>query len=249
MSVVFKTNIQWPIRVNELLLPPEYYGVTVPSGLDSFYARVPEFVDVPGIEAALRGSAVRGSTGGGLGIVNGLVTRELEVRFDNPAAQWQLVYQGQRPTRGPATFQFRGGTVNINLKLGIYVLNINEPKPSDPISVQIFATVYEHELLHVLDDIDIVNNWLPPRLNPEQTTISRYLVQAQPFTYGTQGQTIDQIEREFRNYIQERVQSTIRNDIWAPETNRRGSARDAPGEYRIVQERIDTLRARQINRK
>ena len=113
-------------------------------------------------------------------------------------------------------------------------------------SVQIFAEIYGHEPLHVLDEIDIVSNWLPVRLDKEPA-ISAYLVQAQTFTYGTAQQSIEQAEQEFRAYIKQRIQDEARA-LWAAETNLRGGRRDAPAQYRIVQDRVDTLRAGQINR-
>jgi hypothetical protein len=38
------------------------------------------------------------------------------------------------------------------------------------------------------------------------------------------------------------------NDHWATKTNERARRRDAPEEYAKVQDRIDTLRVKQINR-
>jgi hypothetical protein len=136
--------------------------------------------------------------------------------------------------------------VTLDLLLGIYILNLNKPNTDDDLSVQIFAEVYSHELLHVLDEIDIVQNWLLPRVNREPT-ISDYLVQAKPYVYGNQSQTLMQIETEFRIYIANTIQTEVFN-VWAVESNRRQGIRDAPAEYRKVQDRIDVLRGRQINR-
>ena len=97
----------------------------------------------------------------------------------------------------------------------------------------------------VLDEIEILN-WLSPRLFNE-TAIQKYLVQGQPFTYGTSSQTITEVEREFREHIRRRIEGEVLS-VWAPETNRRGGIRDAPTQYTIVQQQVDTLRARQINR-
>ena len=55
------------------------------------------------------------------------------------------------------------------------------------------------------------------------------------------------MEHEFREHIRRWIESQV-FAVWAPQTNRRGGIRDAPTEYAIVQQKVDTLRARQINR-
>lgn len=244
MSVNFVKKTKW---INELLLPAEFYNVQVPAGLGSFDVRAPKFVDVAGMTRASGSGIAHAGAGGQLGIVNGLVTNEIKVIFDNMAKQWRCTPVGGPTSRtGPGQFQFQGGDVILEISLGVYILNISEPKPEDQISADIFAAVYSHELLHVSDEIDILNNWLPPKV-PVEPIIARYLVQAQPYVYGTQAQPIDLVEREFHKYIQENIQTAVHN-IWAVEANRRQALRDAPSEYKIVQDKVDTLRAKQINR-
>lgn len=244
MSVNFVPNIIW--SNNELLLPADWYNVQVPTGLAGFHVRAPNYVDVSGMSRVSRSATARAGAGGQLAIVNGLVTNDLQVRFDNMTRQWRCTPLGGPSSRqGPGQFQFQGGDVFLDLSLGIYILNTNEPK-EDPISVDIFAAIYGHELLHVLDEIDIVRNWLQPRLLAEPT-IQRYLVQAQPYVFGTQSQSIAQVEQDFHTYIRNTIQTAVHN-VWAVEANRRQGLRDAPSEYAIVQNRVDTLRARQINR-
>ncbi len=152
---------------------------------------------------------------------------------------------GTRDTgHGPYQFQFTGGEVFLDLVLGIYILTTGQPDPQDDLSVKIFAVLYEHELLHVLDATDIVHNWLPPQLNREPTVV-RYLLQAQPYTYGTPRQSAAQLN--FQQFIGNTIQTAIFN-VWATESNRRQQQRDAPAQYRIVQDKVNTLRAAQINR-
>lgn len=245
MNVNFVPNIIW--SANELLLPAELFGVQVPPGLDEFYVRAPNFVDVPGMNRVSGSGTARAGAGGQLAIVNGLVTNNLQVRFVNMAKQWRCTPLGGPSSRqGPGQFQFQGGAIYLDLSLGIYILNPNKPK-EDQISVDIFATIYSHELLHVLDETDVVKNWLPLQLVTEPT-ILRFLVQAQTYVYGTQSQPIAQVEREFHTYIQNSIQTAVHN-VWAVEVNRRQALRDSPSEYKIVQERVDTLRARQINQR
>ena len=240
MSVHFRPLISWP--QNELLLPADWFGVTVPTGLSSFHVRAPNYVDVIRMGQLGRGNVGSSSTGQ-LSIVNGRVTKDLTVAFSNPQTQGRRL--GGQAERGPAQFLFTGGEVMLNLAVGIWILSLNEPDLDDDLSIQIFALIYGHELLHVLDEIEILS-WLPPRLLSE-TAIQQYLVQGQTFTYGTSSQTITEVEREFREHIRRRIEGEVLA-VWAPETNRRGGIRDAPTDYAIVQQKVDTLRARQINR-
>lgn len=134
----------------------------------------------------------------------------------------------------------------LDFPLEIYLLKTAEIDPNDDLSVQIFACLYEHELLHVLDALDIANNWLPLRLNAEPT-VARYLMQGQPYVYGTASMLIAPLEQEFRTFITNTIQVAIFN-LWATESNRRESLRDAPAQYKIVQDKVDALRGKQINR-
>jgi hypothetical protein len=133
----------------------------------------------------------------------------------------------------------------LNLAVGIWILSLNEPDLDDDLSIQIFALIYGHELLHVLDEIEILS-WLPPRLLSE-TAIQQYLVQGQTFTYGTSSQRIAEVEREFREHIRRRIEGEVLAG-WAPETNPPGGLPHAPTGIRDRQQKVDTLRARQINR-
>jgi hypothetical protein len=242
MSVSFSAQIEWPD--NELLMPADWFGVSVPTALSPFHVRAPNFVDVIRMGQLGRGN-VGTSPSGQLSIVNGRVTRDLRVAFVDPQGQWRRL--GGQASHGPAQFQFSGGQVNLNLTLGIWILSLNEPDVRDDLSVQIFALIYGHELLHVLDEVSIVRDWLPSRLLA-LTAIQQSLVDRQPFTYGTSREPISEVERGFREYIRQRIEGEVR-DLWAPETNRRAGIRDAPAEYAIVQGQVDTLRTRQINRR
>jgi hypothetical protein len=250
MAVNIRPNIQWPD--NDLLLPADWYGVRVPAGLASSYVRVPEYVDVMEMQAKLRSSGTRSysSSNGQLATVDGLVDTDLTVTFANVAAQWRRLPDpdGRPATRGPVRFQFAGGDLVLNLRIGLYLLKYIDPNLDDDLSVQIFATIYGHELLHVLDETDVVTNWLPPRVRAEPF-IDNTLAKQQPFTFGLPSQTADQVEQEFRRKIVEMTNNYVRNGLWAPEVNRREGLRDAPTEYKKVQDRVDALRAAQINRK
>jgi len=245
MGVTFRRNISWP--KNDLLLPPELFNVVVPPGLGAMDMRAPKFVDMTQMMRLDSGGGYS-SIGGGLATTEGLVKPDLSIRFPNPAAQWRRTPAptAKDQNHGPCVFQFTGGEVVIEIALALYMLDTANYDPKDDLSVQIFALLYGHELLHVLDALDIANNWLPPRLNAE-ATVARYLVQSQPYTYGTQNDLAAKLQQEFADFITDRIQVAIFN-LWATETNRRKNLRDSPAEYRKVQDKVDDLRARQINR-
>jgi hypothetical protein len=85
----------------------------------------------------------------------------LERRVLESQMQWRRL--GGQAARGPAQFQFTSGEVMLNLAVGFWILSLNEPDLEDDLSIQIFALIYEHELLHFLEEIEIMS-WLPPRL-------------------------------------------------------------------------------------
>jgi hypothetical protein len=244
MAVTFRRRISWP--KNDLLLPPELFDVNVPPGLGPVEVRVPKYVDVGQMMQLAPGS--NSSSSGTLSSTEGLVKPNLTVSFPNPSAQWRRgpAPGASDPNRGPCQFQFTGGEVLLDFTLELYLLDTANFDPKDDLSVQIFTCLYEHELLHVLDAMDIANNWLPLRLNTE-STVARYLVQGQPYIYGTPSMVLAQLEKEFQTFITNTIQVAIFN-LWATESNRRGHLRDAPAQYQIVQDKVDALRARQINR-
>lgn len=49
--------------------------------------------------------------------------------------------------------------------------------------------------------------------------------------------------------MRKRIESIVINDYWAPRTSERAAARDAPSEYRKVQDKVDDLRASYTIRK
>lgn len=248
MGVTFRANIQWP--ENQLLLPADWFGVRVPAGLDVFYVRAPKYLKVMEMQKRLRSSRVRIGPSGTLATVDGLVDADLTVRYADVAAQWRRLPgpDGKPSTRGPGWFQFTGGDVILELRIGLFLVNFVEPDLDDDLSVKIFAAHYGHELLHVLDETDVVTNWLP-RKAPADPFVAKTLVKQEPYTYGTPSQTIDEVEKEFRVRITAMTHDYIRNGLWAPEVNRREATRDSADEYKKVQDVVDRLRAAQINRK
>jgi len=186
MAVTFTTKVQWPD--NPRRLQATDFGIKVPSGLSDAHVREPNFVDVSVMSTKSKEHAV--GQGSALSIVNGLVTRELGVTFANPEQQWKEL-SGSKT--GPGRFQFQGGEMFLELQLGIYVILHVKPDPADRVSKQIFAEVYGHELLHVVDEVTLLES-LPDDLKGD-AEISKLLTQ--PFNYGTSRQTMAAAATEF----------------------------------------------------
>ena len=163
MGVTFRANIRWP--ENDLLFPADWFGVRPPHGLDLFHVRAPKYLQVLEMQKRLRSSAVRSSSSGTLAMVDGLVDTDLTVRYADVAAHWRRLPgpDGKPSTRGPGRFQFTGGEVILDLRIGLFLVSFIEPDLNDDLSLKIFAAHYGHELLHVLDETDVVKNWLPPK--------------------------------------------------------------------------------------
>ncbi len=206
-------------------------------------------MDVSGNDAAIA-IAKHGPYRGGRGDEYGDRAGDVGVcdsALKNMRLQWRCTPAGGAGSRqGPGRFNFTGGKVFLDLRSASTSLNTVEPNPTDNLSVEIFAEVYSHELLHVWDNIDILTNCLPSRIETEPN-VAQYLVRGETYTYGRSSESIAEVERGFHTYIQNTLQTDVHN-LFAVEANRRSSLRDAPAEYDSVQQRINDLRARQINR-
>jgi hypothetical protein len=243
MGVTFRRRISWP--ENDLLFSAGLHNVKVPPGLGSMDVRVPNIVDINKMNQLSGGG---NSSSAGIPGTYGFVRPNLTAIFPNPAAQWRRspALGAKNPDFGPCQFQFTGGEVILDLTLEIYVVSGAEIVPNNHLSEQIFALVYEHELLHVVDALDIVNNWLPPRLNMEPDVV-RYLVQGQPCVYGTSSMRSSQLEKEFRTSTTNPLQATI-FALWEAESDRRASLRDTPAQYKIISDEVNALRCGATNR-
>jgi hypothetical protein len=240
VTAKYTARIYWP--QNDTWLDAKKFKVKVPTGLKEDQIRTPSYVDVTLMNQKAKEKRV-GSGDGGLSIVNGLVTRVLEVRFANPATQWKLL---STSSRGPGKFQFQGGEIFLDLHLAIFLLDHLEPDPKDDISGKIFAELYGHELLHVLDENTIVRTALPPALDGDRE-LAKLLTE--PYTYGKSSDSITVLAPEFHEYMRKRIEGIVINDHWAPRTNEHAATRDAPSEYRKVQDKVDDLRASYTIRK
>jgi len=216
---------------NELLLPGDLYGIRVPAGLSSNGVPAPEFVDPTTMVSLLREAG--GGHGSGLGVTHGLTKAEFAVTFPNATHQWRQVQTGA----SVPFWQFQGGDVFLDVTITVYVLEGDSPDPKDDLSVKMFAIIMEHELLHVIDEIDIVTRWMPPEAYKDEMVV-RYLTNAEAVDY-----------KMYQHWFQGKgFTDWLKSGIWAPEHNRRGSIRDSAHQYQALQKQIDDIRVRMTNR-
>ena len=236
--VDFVTTVNWP--VNPGVQKTEPFRIDVPGGVPKSALRSPKYVDVPGMSAAKRsGSSLATGSSGGLGSTAGLVTANLSVRFDDPDRQWRA--RPMNGENGPVEFSFQGGKVHIGLDLAIFVLDPYKPVRGDTISAKIFSVIYSHELLHVWDYLDMYEKWFLAKLKQEPFT-DKYLVSGKPYVWGLQRESARQLIADFPKHITAKIDEEAQY-VWGTESNRRQAIRDAPAEYRKVQEKVGGLRS------
>jgi hypothetical protein len=216
---------------NDVLLPGDRYGIRIPAGLSPSSVPAPEFVDPTTMVSLLREAG--GGHGSGLGITHGLTKTEFAVTFANPAHQWRQARTGA----AVPFWQFQGGDVFFDTTITVYVLEGDRPDPNDELTVRLFAIIMEHELLHVLDEIDIVTRWIAAEAYKDDKVL-RYLSNAEPVDYAM-----------FQHWFQgSGFSNWLKDGLWAPEHNRRGSIRDAAHQYAALQSQIDDIRIKMTNR-
>ena len=210
------------------VMPAAMYGLKIPPGLPTTSVPAPEFISPERMVALLKSAA--GGHGNGLGVVHGLTVTEFVVTFPN-STQWRQV-----GTTFPK-WQFQGGDVVFDATINVYVLEGDRPQPNDDLSRQLFAIIMEHELLHVLDEIDIVSRWMAPEAAKDDKVL-KYLSNAEPVDAGM-----------FQSWFKgSGFSNWLKDGIWAPEHNRRGTIRDAASQYAALQRQIDDIRIKMTNR-
>jgi hypothetical protein len=223
----FKPRISFGTDV----LLPATYGVRVPPGLSAASVPAPTFIDPTTMVSLLQ--SADSSHGRGLGVVHGLTKTEFAVTFPNPTHQWRQIRTGG----AFPSWQFQGGDVFFDITIKVYVLEGDRPQPDDDLSRQLFAIIMEHELLHVLDETDIVSRWMAPQAIQDDKVL-RYLSNAQPVDNAM-----------FHSWFQGNGFSNwLKDGLWAPEHNRRKDIRDAAHQYAALQTQIDDIRIQMTNR-
>ncbi|MNL47797.1 hypothetical protein D3C87_1706030 [compost metagenome] len=97
--------------------------------------------------------------------------------------------------------------------------------------------IWEHELLHVLDDIEIIRDWLPGEVREDEWT-RKYLTEAQEMPDTT-----------FDHYIRKgNLTAWFRDGPWLGERNRRAGIRDSAANYAHLSDEINGIRAEMTNR-
>jgi hypothetical protein len=204
-------DVQFQPRVsyrNELLLPLNLYPpIRVPPGIT---ARAPIFVSAQEMQRLSPSQTIR--------VVAGLTHTQFSLRFVDLSKQWRQTRSGSAAAR----WQFQGGTVCLELSIAVYVA---EGFQQD---VRIFATIIEHELLHVYDEVDLVTRYAPAEVRRDQY-VQRYLIE---------GREVDDsmFQRWFRG---NGFEQWIRDGVWVPEHNRRATSRDSGPEWDSYRETID----------
>lgn len=210
------------------VVPAAMYGLKIPPELSSTSVPAPDFVD-PAKMISLRNAAV-GGHGTGVSVVHGLTVTQFAVTFPKPT-QWRQV-----GTKFPS-WQFQGGDILLDVTIRVYVLEGDRPKENDDLSRQLFAVIMEHELLHVLDEIDIVTKWMPPQAYKDDMVV-KYLTNAAPVDEGM-----------YQSWFKtDRFSNWLKDGLWTPEHNRRGTLRDAASQYAALQNQIDDIRIKMTNR-
>ena len=199
------------------------YQIDVPKALQGLDLPEPAFVDQKTLRSLLTKRVTSFSS------PNGLVKAHFSVSFPDPGKQWRKFTVG-----GKNRWVFQGGDIEVEVRIGIYVWDINRPKGRDKIARELFKTVMDHELLHVEDDVDIVRSWLPPKVYGHKW-VRRHL-----------GHAMSLSETSYRREVERGgFEGRLHDDLWAPERNERAAVRDSPDAYAPVNEKIQTLRSQQ----
>lgn len=219
------------IHANDVVVPMTRYPIKVPKGLAADDLRMPKFVKRE--EMMKLRSGLDGNNPGQLASVRGLVTAAFSVTFPDIERQWQRVNAaGNR-----IAWSFRGGEIVLTSTISVHVLEEERPVAKDRLSQKKFALIWEHELLHVLDDIQIIRDWLPGEL-PKDDWVKKFLIDAQEMPDTT-----------FDHYIRnDKLTIWLRDGPWASERNARRERRDSPANYAALSNEINTIRSQMTNR-
>jgi hypothetical protein len=120
-----------------------------------------------------------------------------------------IVGDWKQISTSPVQWQFQGGSLKFDVELGIYIIDKYA-------SIQkLYELIMTHELLHVKDSYDIVDQYLPAEL-PKDENVKKFLIDCKPvdasgYQYWFQS-------GKFKQYVTE---------IWNEEWNKRGTGRDS----------------------
>jgi len=214
------------IHANKVVVPAPRYGVKPPRGLDVDDLRMPNFVKPQEMMALLTDTPHHNPSR--LAVTHGLVKTQFAFVFSDIEQQWRRLAGAQnRITR-----QFQGGDVFVQATIAVNILDADRPIEKNKLSEKLFAVIWEHELLHVLDDIEIMRKWLPEKAR-EDEWLKKYMTEARELD-----------ESSFDHYIRkDNLTPWLRDGLWTAERNRRAEIRDAPARYAELNEAIANIRS------
>jgi len=209
-AVQFRTRVVWR---NTQIWPASSRRFRVPRAIGANDVRVPIYVSANQMQRLAPSRTIA--------VVAGLTEADVAWRFDDIRRQWQQL----PPAPGTAPrWQFQGGVVHLELSLALYVAEGFRRFP------QILSTIMEHELLHVVDELQVLSQELvaAAQRNP---TVRRYLTEGTPM-----------LDRQYQSWVPgDRFTVVLREEIWAPLHNRRARARDSGPGWEAYRRRIDEL--------
>lgn len=214
------------IHANKVVMPSQRYGLKPPRGLEADDLRMPNFVKPQEMMALLSNEPNHNPSR--LAITHGLVKTEFAFVFADIDQQWRrLAAPNNRIYR-----QFQGGDVFVQATIAVHILEADRPVDKNKLSEKLFAVIWEHELLHVLDDIEIIRKWLPDKVR-EDEWVKKYMTEARELD-----------ESAFDHYIRkDKLTPWLRDGLWTAERNSRAAIRDAPARYAELNEAISTIRS------
>ncbi|PTM40718.1 hypothetical protein [Bosea sp. 124] len=219
------------VHANKVIVPKALYAIKPPAGLTASDLRLPNFVRREDLMKLRSGTQKNNPSQ--LASVHGLVTAEFSVIFPDIDKQWQRSIAAQNRV----TWRFQGGDVFLEATIAVHVLEDDRPLDKDRLSRKLFGVIWEHELLHVLDDIEIMRDWLPGQVLEDEWT-KKFLTDAQELPEST-----------FDHYIRkDNLTSWFRDGPWLAERNRRADIRDSAANYAHVSDAINTTRSEMTNR-
>lgn len=190
----------------------KYPNVKVPPGVSP---RLPTLVSATRMQELAPSKTIS--------VVAGLTKADFSLRFADLKKQWKQV----RSRASQTLWQFQGGDVFLEVKITLYVAEGFEKQK------EAFETILDHELLHVADEISIVESYLPEKMRND-TYVKSHLLQGTAMP-----------DKTFEHwYVKHHFEDWIEQGLWAPRHNELAAARDSGREWESYRQKIDALQRR-----
>ena len=191
---------------------PAGLGVVAPAGLPSQAMLLPNYVSAA--ELVRRRSSIQDFSSGQFSLTRALVEPVYTISFAN--MRWEPVSDSR--------VRFLEGEVHLQLNLTIYMDMNYQHNSQNRFVLRMFAEIMSHELEHMLDEIDLITNYMPEYL-------ARHHVTAQCF-----GRELTTLRRDY--FIQSGGYLQQTRNAWILEHSRRADRRH---EHRSHRARLDRL--------